>query len=374
MKNEKTTSMDEISNSLWNKLQVLHNQLGVSFPNLTSEDKYICNDSSFWTKGFYPGMLWYGYLKEQIEEFRQTAEQIEVLLDDILHDFYTIHHDAGFVWSLTSVANYKITGNLESKRRALIAASHLAGRFNVKGQFIRAWNDANGGDNQGWAIIDCCMNLPLLYWASEQTNDPRFRHIAMAHADTVVKEFAKADGTTYHIVCFDPETGVKIGPLAGQGADEESAWARGQAWIIYGMALSYRYTKEARYLRTAIAAANYFVHHLPEDHIPYWDFKVKGGQKEPRDTSASMCAACGLLELARYVEEETSTYYRDWAEKMVTAVYDHWWIPEKERQGLIGGGTFNCPAGKGIHESLIYGDYFFTEAVTRLMGESMIFW
>lgn len=366
--------IEEIVEALHTKVKRVNQELGVAFPNITANKKYPNDDQSFWTKGFWPGVLWYMYQVGQDETMKENAEKIEGALDEILKDFYTIHHDAGFVWSLTSVANYRLTGNEESRRRALTAASHLAGRFNLKGQYIRAWNERQGKDNEGWAIIDCSMNLPLLYWASEETGDPRFRHIAKAHADTVVKEFAKADGSTYHIVCFDPETGVKLGQRAGQGAFEESAWARGQSWIIYGMALSYRYTKQASYLRTAIAAADYFIRNLPEDYIPFWDFKVERGEDVPRDTSAAACAACGMLEIASHPGCANPEHYRMWAEKIIKAIYAKWWLTDPECQGLIGGGTFNCPAGKGIHESLIYGDYFFTEAVMRLNGCQELFW
>lgn len=363
---------------LWEKIEskVKKNvqNIGVSFPNVSQNLMYSSDDKSFWTKGFWPGILWNVYQKNPDETLKKTAEKIEEELDGVLQDFYTLHHDAGFVWSLTSVANYKLTGNPASRRRALTAASHLAGRFNLKGGFIRAWNEKQGKGNTGWAIIDCSMNLPLLYWASEETGDPRFKHIAMAHADTVVKEFARADGTTYHIVCFDPETGVRIGEKAGQGASVDSAWARGQAWILYGMALSYRYTKQARYLRTAVAAAEYFISHLPQDNVPYWDFKVEPGENVPRDTSASACAACGLLEISRYTELPNASKYRFWGEKLVRALDQNWWIEEGKGDGLIGGGTFHFPAGKGIHESLIYGDYFLVEAVARLTGDPVIFW
>lgn len=364
----------QIYQALEEKILRLNPELGVSFPNITENKKYQKDDASFWTKGFWPGMLWHLYQCNKKEELADTARAIEERLDEILHEFYTIHHDAGFVWSLSAVADYKLTGNEESKRRGLIAASHLAGRFNVKGNFIRAWNARQGKDNEGWAIIDCTMNLPLLYWASKETGDPRFRHIANAHADTVVNEFSKADGSTYHIVCFDPETGVRVGQKAGQGAFEESAWSRGQAWIIYGMALCYRYTKKAKYLRTAMAAADFFLKNLPKDGIPYWDFKVEPGKDVPKDTSAAACAACGMLEIASHLQGKEQEKYQEGAEDLIQALYEQWWETDPESHGLLGGGTFNCPKGKGIHVSLIYGDYFFTEAVTRLMGAEISFW
>lgn len=366
--------LDEIKLQILEKAHRMNRDFGAEYANIGEYGLYESDAKSFWTKGFWPGILWNLYQDTQDTSFRKTAEEIERKLDEVLHAFYPIHHDAGFVWSLTSVANYKLTGNEESRRRALVAASHLAGRFNLKGNFIRAWNDTQGKGNEGWAIIDCSMNLPLLYWASQEMGDPRFRHIAMAHADTVIREFAKADGSTYHIVCFDPETGVRLGRKSGQGAEVESAWARGQAWIVYGMALSYRYTKEARYLRTAVDAADFFLKNLPRDGIPYWDFKVSQEEDVPRDTSAAACAACGLLELADYVSPKQAKRYRLEAKRMVQAMYDKWWIRRADAQALLGGATFNCPAGKGIHVSLIYGDYFYTEAVMRLTGTPVIFW
>lgn len=365
---------DQIKVQILEKARRMNRDFGAEYANIGENGIYRPDSGSFWTKGFWPGILWNLYQDTGDNRLRETAEQVEEKLDQVLQAFYPIHHDAGFVWSLTAVANYKLTGNPESRRRALTAASHLAGRFNLKGNFIRAWNDTQGKDNEGWAIIDCSMNLPLLYWASEETGDPRFKHIAMAHADTVVREFAKADGSTYHIVCFDPETGVRLGSKSGQGAGVESAWARGQAWILYGMTLSYRYTKQARYLRTAMAAADFFLANLPEDGVPYWDFKVPRGENVPRDTSAAACAACGLLELADYVSGEQAERYREGARRMVQAMYDIWWLHQPQAQALLGGATFNCPAGKGIHVSLIYGDYFYTEAIMRLTGDPVVFW
>lgn len=152
------------------------------------------------------------------------------------------------------MAQFKLLGHEDSRRRAMTAASHLAGRFNPAGQFIRAWNQP---ERVGWAIIDCMMNLPLLYWASEETKDPRFRHIARLHADTTLREFLRLDGSTHHIVCFDPETGERQEALGGQGYDPNSAWSRGTAWAIYGMALSARYTGDQRYIDAAKRSADF---------------------------------------------------------------------------------------------------------------------
>lgn len=222
-------------------------RIGAQFPHGSHEGRFQFMPPHYWTAGFWPGLLWLVY-QDQVqkdEESRQLAESREEKLDTVLQEYERLDHDIGFMWTLTSVANWQITQNEASRHRAMIAASHLMARFNVKGQFIRAWNQP---ERVGWAIIDCMMNLPLLYWASKQSGDPRFRHIATAHADTVVKHFIRDDGSAYHIVCFDPETGERVSARGGQGYAEKSAWARGVAWAIYGSVLSYRHTGRTGFL------------------------------------------------------------------------------------------------------------------------------
>lgn len=364
----------EIREELESKVTKLIPEIKATFPLMADGGPYDDNEKTFWTKGFWPGILWNLYQFNNNEEFIKTACEVEEKLDNLFKEYYMIQHDAGFVWSLTSVINYRLTQNETSRMRALKAANILAGRFNIKGNYIRAWNGPKDSDNKGWAIIDCLMNLPLLYWASEEIGDPRYRHIAMAHADMVLREFFKEDGSVYHIVRFDAETGQRIGQKSGQGYSEESAWARGQSWAVYGMALSYRYTKKARYLRAAKASAEFFINHLPEDLIPYWDFKVEPGKDVPRDASAAACAACGLLELVNYVDEETGKRYHEMAEKMVKAMYEKCFKKGIEDQGLIGYSSYNVAAGIGIDVSMIFGDYFYSEAVVRLCNDLKLPW
>ena len=187
----------------------------------------------WWTNGFYGGQLWQMYHAYGDEIFRQAAENIENKLDRSLMNYMGMDHDSGFKWLLTAVASYKLTNNEQSKNRGLLAAANLAGRFNLAGKFIRAWNSWGGEQNQGWAIIDCMMNLPLLYWAAEETDDPRFSHIAKAHADTAIKAFVRENGSVNHIVQFDVNTGEIVGTLGGQGKETGSSWTRGQAWAVY---------------------------------------------------------------------------------------------------------------------------------------------
>ncbi|MGF7048234.1 unsaturated chondroitin disaccharide hydrolase [Paenibacillus sp. DS2015] len=357
-----------------NKVECTSKRIGVSFPHASVNGIYDNMRPSWWTAGFWPGILWHIAADGGHENLQHIAEQCEERLDEPLNAL-TVHHDAGFIWTLSAVANYRVTGNERSKQRGLMAASQLSSRFNIKGRYIRAWHDQKQVNRAGWSIIDTIMNLPLLYWASETTSDPRFRHVATAHADTVLEYFLRPDGSSYHIVQFDPETGERIGAMSGQGHAEESAWARGSAWTIYGLMLSYRYTGEERFLIGAKRAAHFFLANLPEDDVPHWDFRAPREEDTPRDTSAGACAACGLIELAQVVPDRESHLYMNAAERIIRSLHDNYstWNLDQE-EGLILSGTSNLPGGVHVNTPLIYGDYFFVEAVAMLRGAKLRLW
>ena len=218
----------------------------------------------WWTNGFWGGMMWQMYALTGKESYREIAEDNERKLDACLMDINRLDHDNGFRWLPTAVADYRMTKNPASRNRGLLAACNLAGRFNNRGNFIRAWNDWGPEDHRGWAIIDCMMNLPLLYWASEETKDPRFAQIAVSHAHTARENFIRGDGSANHIVEFDLETGEMVKSYGGQGCGEGSSWTRGQSWALYGFALSYLHTKDSSFLDTAERVANYFLANIPE--------------------------------------------------------------------------------------------------------------
>jgi unsaturated chondroitin disaccharide hydrolase len=351
-------------------------RIGSGFPHASNGGVYQLEQPHWWTAGFWPGLLWHLYRESGEEKFKVLAEQCEERLDDVLNGFERLDHDLGFMWSLTSVARYKLLGESSSKRRALAAASHLMGRFNLKGNYIRAWNSwREGDDNRGLAIIDCTMNLPLLFWASEATGDPRFKHVAAAHAETVLTHFIRPDGSVYHIVTFDPFTGERMGALGGQGFAEESAWSRGAAWAIYGLAICFRYTGERKFLDAAKRVAHFFIANLPGDHVPLWDFRLPPEAGQFRDSSAGACAACGLLLIADLAEPVESALYRDAGIRIVRSLYENygaWDDPGEE--GLVLHGTSHYPEGRNIDVPLIYGDYFFVEALAKLKGSDVSFW
>jgi unsaturated chondroitin disaccharide hydrolase len=358
------------------KVTTTSKRIGDGFPHASVNGQYVLEPASWWTAGFWPGLLWLVYRDTQDESLRALAESCESQLDQVVMDYERLDHDIGFMWQLTSVARYKLLGEPLSRRRALLAANLLGARFNVKGQYIRAWNPWKPGeDNSGWAIIDCAMNLPLLYWASAETGDPRYKHLAAMHADTVLEHFIRPDGSVNHIVIFDALSGEKVGVNGGQGFSEHSAWSRGAAWAIYGMALSYRHTGDVRYLRAAQQVAHYFIANLPEDHVPYWDFRLPAGVPRYRDTSAGSCAACGLLLLAEQTGPIEGAIYQQAGERMLQALYSSYgaWDNENE-EGLILHGTSHYPEGKNIDVPLIYGDYFFAEGISRLLHHGELFW
>ncbi|MNZ43475.1 Unsaturated glucuronyl hydrolase [compost metagenome] len=368
---------DEAWSQVHEKVQRTSGRIGAGFPHASINGSYVLEPAHWWTAGFWPGLLWLLYqdAESRDERYKEIAEACEQQLDEVLMGFEKLDHDIGFMWTLTSVARYKLLGESESRKRALLAASILCGRFNVKGNYIRAWNPWSEGErNEGWAIIDCMMNLPLLYWASETTGDPRFKHLAMEHADTVLEHFIRPDGSVNHIVVFDPETGEQVSVNGGQGFAPNSAWSRGTAWAVYGMALSYRYTGEVRYLEAAKRTAHFFITNLPEDAVPHWDFRLPVGIEPYRDSSAGACAACGLLEIASAVSAEESAVYQKAGERILRSLYENYGAWDTEEEGLILHGTSHYPERKNLDVPLIYGDYYFVEGLSRLRGNSKTFW
>ncbi|MDQ0194498.1 glycoside hydrolase family 88 protein [Paenibacillus wynnii] len=358
--------------------KTLHNsvRIGAGFPHASQGGRYVLEEPYWWIAGFWPGQLWLLFNDSRNDTLRTLAEQCEERLDDVLNEYVRLDHDLGFMWTLTSVASYKLLGNEISKVRALKAANFLAARFNLKGSFIRAWNPwFEGEDNRGYAIIDCAMNMPLLFWASEVSGDPRYRHIAEAHMDTVVKHFIRPDGSVYHIVRFDSESGEFIEGIGGQGYAADSAWSRGTTWAIYGLTLAYHHTGKSEYLYAAQKVAHFFLARLPEDHVPHWDFRAPLEERDFRDSSAGACAASGLLLLADKVGELEAPVYRVPATKILESLYCNYgtWGNDAE-EGLILHGTSNYPAGQNIDVPLIYGDFFYVEGLARLKDKGPFYW
>ncbi|MBQ6804572.1 MAG: glycoside hydrolase family 88 protein, partial [Clostridia bacterium] len=286
-------------------------------PYSTENGKWKEIEIDWWTNGFWGATMWQMQQMTGNPAFREAAVRGEEMMDDALKNFETLHHDVGFMWLIQSGVRYALEKNEDSRKRTLLCANLLAGRFNPNG-FIRAWN----GDAIGWAIIDCMMNLPLLYWASRETGDPRYRLIAMRHADTTIKHFVRPDGSCNHIVMFDPETGEFIHNPGGQGYESGSSWTRGQAWALYGFALSYRMTGKKEYLDTAVKVADYFIASSQNNWLTPCDFRAPA---EPviLDNAAGAIAACGLMEIADHLGAARQQPYFDAACNLLQAMDEH---------------------------------------------------
>lgn len=361
--------------STWEKLDKKLSKIAITsrdfIPYTTQNGKHITRDDdiNWWTNGFFGGLMWLMYLGTKNEEYKITAERQEDLLDKAFEKHYDLHHDVGFMWNLTSGINYRVTGNEKSKNRWATAASLLAARFNINGNYIRAWN--NVGD-EGVTIIDCMMNIPMLYRAEELNGDYRYKTIAMHHADTTMKHHIREDGSVYHIVEHDLKTGEVSGYRSGQGYAIESSWSRGQAWAIYGYALSYIHTKEERYLDTAKKVAHYFIANLADsDYLPLVDFR---SPDEPvlYDSTAGACAACGLIEIAKNVPEHEKKIYINAAIRLLKALEENFcdWTEGEDSILQYGTEAYNW----GINMPIIYGDFFFAEAILKLKGNDFLAW
>ena len=323
----------------------------------------------WWTNGFWPATMWQMYLATKDELYRDEAIRAEKMLDVNLEDFEGLSHDVGFMWLIQSGVRYALEGNKDSYARTMKAAQHLACRYNPNG-FIRAWN---GEGREGWAIVDCMMNLPLLYWASEVSGDPRFRLIAMKHADTAMDVFVRPDGSCNHIIIFDAETGEVLDNPGGQGYESGSSWSRGQAWALYGFTLSYLHTGRQVYLDTAKRVANYFISQITDDYIPRCDFRQPA---EPvlKDNTAGAVAAAGLLVLSRQLPELEAVTYYDVAVKMLRAMEREDINWELNDPALLQRCTSAYHDIPGRHMTMNYADYYFVEAINMLRGQKMLFW
>lgn len=348
-------------------------RMGEKIPNIPVDGVYPDNgkeDLCNWVNGFWGGIMWQMYHATGAPIYRESALHLEHRLDGALELFDGLHHDVGFMWLHTAVAHDRIEKDAHAHTRAMHAATLLAGRYNPTGRYISAWNE----NRPGWMIIDSMMNVPLLYWASEQNGDPRFKAIAQAHVETLMRLLVREDGSVHHIAVVDPATGELLDYPEGQGYASGSSWSRGQAWAIYGFAISYRHCKNERYLQIAKAAAHYFLANVSmTGDVPLCDFRAP---ETPVfwDSTAGVCAACGMLEISLHVPEYEKALYIQGALRILTATVEKFADWRLETDGILGGGTvaYHRPEEKGV--PIIYGDYFMLEALLRLMGKDLFLW
>lgn len=335
------------------------------FPrSLNKDGKLVTSGSEWWCSGFYPGTLL--YLVEATKDPVLKAEALNRLKLLEKEQFNKTTHDLGFMMYCSFGNANRLDPKPEYKPILINSARSLASRFDEKIGCIRSWNSK---PSDFLVIIDNMMNLELLFWATKETGDSSFYKMAVTHANTTIKNHFRPDYSTFHMVNYSTKTGLPQRKYTVQGAADDSAWARGQGWGLYGYIVMYRETKDKKYLELANHIADYVLKHpnLPADKIPYWDFNAPGIPNALRDVSAGSLIASALIELAGYNQGAISKNYFSAAETMLYALCsDTYTAPYGTSQGfLLNHSVGNLPGKSEVDVPLTYADYYFVEAMLR---------
>lgn len=327
-----------------------------------------------WTTSFWPGMLWLAHEVTGEAVYRTAGEHhVDSFVDRVRREVDLETHDLGFLYTLGGVVPWRITGDPRGRAAALTASDHLMRRFLEPAGIIQAWGDLENPEQQGRTIIDSLMNMPLLYWAGATTGDPRFADAARRHTAQLRDHILRPDDSTFHTFYWDTTTGEPLRGATEQGERDDSCWARGQAWGIYGFALNYRYTGDHSFREAAERCADYFLAHLPADHVAYWDLVFGDGSGEERDSSAAAIAVCGLDELAASLPDgPRRTRYRAAARDILASLATGYATGDgtgdetgdATSNALLLHGVYDKPKAVGVDEGTLWGDYFYLEALT----------
>jgi unsaturated chondroitin disaccharide hydrolase len=329
------------------------------FPHVTEQGKWTCTPDGVWTGGFWAGLLWLAHERMPTEARAKLATSFTDRLLPRAAD--THNHDLGFMFFPSAIKGWQLTGEERYRQAAMDAARALAGQFNPRGGFIPGWGFFGGEDWSGSVLIDTLMNLPLLVWAVQQGGPADLMEVVRRHADTALGNHLRADGSVSHVFKFDTTTGKPLGPATYQGLSAESAWARGQAWALTGLAILANTTGEQKYRAASERIAARFVSSLPDALVPPWDFGATGSD-QPRDSSAGAIASFGLLKLHQLTGERQ---YRQTASKVLRALAETC-ANHSDKGGLLLHATADLPHGLGIDESAMYGDFYYLKALVSL--------
>jgi unsaturated chondroitin disaccharide hydrolase len=330
-----------------------------------ARNKLIVSNTRWWTSGFFPASLWYIYLYTKDTAIRSEAERRLAILEK--EKYSTDDHDLGFMIFCSFGNAYKITHNPDYRDVCAIAAESLIKRYKPAIKAIQSWGSLSAAKSP--VIIDNMMNLELLNWVSDEWREPKYKAIAIDHANTTMKNHFRDDYSSYHVIDYDPVTGKVLEKKTAQGYSNESAWARGQSWGLYGYTMMYRFTTEPTYLEQARKIAAFILNHpnLPADGVPYWDFNAPIDKNTLRDASAASIMASALLELAQYTEGDERTKYISMAEKILKTLSSKTYLAKYKQNGgfLLKHGVGHLPAKSEVDVPLTYGDYYFIEAMIR---------
>ena len=321
-----------------------------------------------WTSSFFTGMALLAWRETEDDYFlKQTLRLAPAYREKATTRRLDMHHDAGFLYTLYSVALYKLTGDPAHRETGLAAAAALYERFHQAGGFIRAWGRLDTTEHDNLAIIDCMMNLPLLHWATLESGDRKYHDAAVRSADTSLKCFIRADDSVFHAYRFDLKTGAPTGGDNYCGHAVDSSWARGAAWAIFGYAMSYRYTGHQRYLEASLRLARKFIAQLDAGVVPVWDFRLPANAAAVRDASAAAVAVCGLQELQKLGAADAQIL------KTKDALLNR--LCSEEYLSTDDGccGVLRSAYGNKVAYSS-WGDYFLMEALVRELHQNPTWW
>jgi unsaturated chondroitin disaccharide hydrolase len=334
-----------------------------SFDSATG--KLITSKTTWWTSGFFPGSLWYIYEYTKDTAIRSEAERRLAILEK--EKYQTYDHDIGFMIFCSFGNAYRITGTAAYKEVILTAAESQIKRYRPSIKSIQSWDSSK--NFRCPVIIDNMMNLELLNWAADAAREPKYKAVSITHANTTLKNHFRADNSSYHVLDYDLATGNVRAKKTAQGAFDESAWARGQSWGLYGFTMMYRFTKEPVYLEQAKKIASFLLHHpnLPADKVPYWDYNAKDIPGAYRDVSAASILASALLELGFYADKKEKEEYEAVAKTILQSLSSNTY---RNKPGEMGGfllkhSVGSLPGKSEVDVPLTYADYYFLEALMR---------
>ncbi|QPH38988.1 glycoside hydrolase family 88 protein [Pedobacter endophyticus] len=334
-------------------------------PQSFKDGKNVNYDIKWWCSGFYSGSLWYIYEQTKDEAIKKEAESALKVIEP--NQTYTGNHDLGFMMYCSFGNAYRITAKPEYKTIINRSAESLSTRYHENVKAIQSWNKSKFWDYP--VIIDNMMNLEMLNWVSDNGGSQKYKDISVVHANTTLRNHFRPDFSSFHVVDYNPETGAVKRKATWQGAADCSAWARGQAWALYGYTMMYRFTQDKSYLKQAKGIAHFILNHpnLPADKVPFWDFDAQGVPFAKRDASAAAIMASALLELGQYTTGAEKNEFKTSAETMIYSLSSDAYHAKLGENGgfLLMHSTGAYPLNSEIDVPLIYADYYYLEALAR---------
>ncbi|MDH6363428.1 unsaturated chondroitin disaccharide hydrolase [Enterococcus sp. PF1-24] len=350
---------------------------GALFPEPASKNlQYYFGENRQWTPSFWTGMQFLAYELTADEKFLTIIEKHLDSFDERLRNNIEMdNHDVGFYFSLSHIPAYEKLQRSASRQTIISAADKLLERYEPHSKILQAWGAIDDPSEQGRMIIDCNMNLFLLYKAFYLTGNQKYYDIAYGHIKKAQQYLVRDDYSTYHTYFFDVNSGKPLRGTTAQGYSDQSCWARGQAWAVYGFALNYQYTGDLSLLETAMKTADYFIEYLPEDYVPYWDLIFTEG-KQYRDASAGAILVCGLLELVKVlpVTNKDRKKYEQVALAILYSLGENYTVKQEKSNGVLLHSVYSIPHDLGVDECCLWGDYFYFEALVSASTAWNSYW